>query len=80
MPLVVPGIMNKPKDSQQEWLTKLMGKKISDTYDENVSPLKVCAEARCSLILQSFAKKDLPEAHRVVKDGDFTTQDMKPDR
>jgi Peptidase inhibitor I78 family len=28
----------------------------------------------------SFAKKDLPEKHRVVGEGDMVTMDHKPDR
>ncbi|KAF2667870.1 hypothetical protein BT63DRAFT_302804 [Microthyrium microscopicum] len=28
----------------------------------------------------TFAKKDLPEQHRVVKEGDMTTMDHNPDR
>jgi hypothetical protein len=30
--------------------------------------------------LQTFAKKDLPEKHRVVKEGDMMTMDHNPDR
>lgn len=29
---------------------------------------------------QTFAKKDLPESHRIVKEGDVTTLDHNPDR
>lgn len=32
------------------------------------------------LSIQSFAKKDLPQTHRVVKQGDMTTMDHNPDR
>jgi len=28
----------------------------------------------------TFAKKDLPQQHRVVKEGDMTTMDHNPDR
>ncbi|KAF1356926.1 hypothetical protein BDV97DRAFT_286776 [Delphinella strobiligena] len=28
----------------------------------------------------TFAKKDLPEQHRVIKEGDFSTADHNPDR
>jgi hypothetical protein len=28
----------------------------------------------------TFAKKDLPKEHRVVKDGDMLSMDHKPDR
>jgi len=33
-----------------------------------------------SKCLQTFAKKDLPEKHRVVKEGDMMTMDHNPDR
>ena len=29
---------------------------------------------------QCFAKQDLPESHRIVKPGDFTTMDYRPER
>jgi len=32
------------------------------------------------LPIQSFAKKDLPESHRVLKPGDMKTMDHNPDR
>jgi hypothetical protein len=38
MPLVVPGITTKGGESlEQEWATKLMGKKIGEKHDEVVS-------------------------------------------
>jgi hypothetical protein len=30
--------------------------------------------------LQTFAKTDLPKEHRVLKEGDMSTMDHKPDR
>ncbi|KAG7006654.1 hypothetical protein G7Y79_00013g034260 [Physcia stellaris] len=32
MPLVVPGLMGGSQ--QEEWMTKLLGKKLSDSHDE----------------------------------------------
>ncbi|KAL2832082.1 peptidase inhibitor I78 family-domain-containing protein [Aspergillus cavernicola] len=63
MPLVVPGI-NNTSGSKDEWLNKLVGKKISD-YSSDAT---------------SFAKKDLPESHRIVKPGDAVTMDHRPER
>ncbi|EMD61380.1 hypothetical protein GGP41_004004 [Bipolaris sorokiniana] len=34
MPLVVPGIQSKDGNSKEEWMTKLMGKKIGEQHDE----------------------------------------------
>lgn len=36
MPLVVPGIQSKDGNSKEEWMTKLMGKKIGEQHDEVV--------------------------------------------
>ncbi|KAL4781023.1 hypothetical protein BJX76DRAFT_336404 [Aspergillus varians] len=65
MPLVVPGINNTSGGggSMDEWLNKLVGKKISETSNAT-----------------SFAKKDLPETHRILKPGDMKTMDHKPER
>lgn len=32
------------------------------------------------ILVQSFAKKDLPESHRVLKPNDMKTMDHKPER
>ncbi|PWY83213.1 hypothetical protein BO94DRAFT_625582 [Aspergillus sclerotioniger CBS 115572] len=64
MPLVVPGINSAPGPNQEEWLHKLAGKKITES-DSDVT---------------SFAKKDLPEGHRVIKPGDAVTMDFRPER
>ncbi|KAL1992353.1 hypothetical protein VTN49DRAFT_4385 [Thermomyces lanuginosus] len=70
MPLVVPGINaplsnNSNGNNRDEWLTKLVGKKLTDESTSNEL---------------FFAKKDLPASHRVVKPGDMTTMDFRPDR
>tara|TARA_R110002003_G_scaffold106_10_gene8775 strand:- start:5832 stop:6035 length:204 start_codon:yes stop_codon:yes gene_type:complete len=37
MPLVVPGLQSKDgKSSGDDWMSKLMGKKLGDTHDEIV--------------------------------------------
>lgn len=64
MPLVVPGLSSKGGEGKtNDWMNKLMGKKIGDSSDEI-----------------TFAKKDLPSEHRIVKEGDMMTADHKPDR
>ncbi|KAL2221306.1 peptidase inhibitor I78 family-domain-containing protein [Thermoascus aurantiacus ATCC 26904] len=63
MPLVVPGI-NSSMGDKEEWLNKLVGKKITElTTDAN-----------------SFARKDLPESHRIIRPGDMVTMDYRPER
>ncbi|KIW46429.1 uncharacterized protein PV06_02101 [Exophiala oligosperma] len=66
MPLVVPGINSKDSSSTDSWMTKLMGKKLSDSSSSDAS---------------SFAKKDLPQNHRIVDhEGGMMTMDHNPDR
>ncbi|KAH9870647.1 hypothetical protein IAQ61_006125 [Plenodomus lingam] len=36
MPLVVPGLQSKDGSSSEDWMGKLMGKKLGDTHDEVV--------------------------------------------
>ncbi|KAH8425813.1 uncharacterized protein LDX57_003557 [Aspergillus melleus] len=67
MPLVVPGLTNasaNDTDNKQEWLNKLAGKKISDSTSD----------------VNTFAKKDLPQSHRIIKPGDAMTMDYRQDR
>ncbi|MCJ1454667.1 hypothetical protein MMC28_005020 [Mycoblastus sanguinarius] len=66
MPLVVPSMMTSGGSSnqQEEWMSKLMGKKITDSTADATS----------------FAKQDLPKEHRVIEHGSMATQDHKPDR
>ncbi|KAH7114466.1 hypothetical protein B0J11DRAFT_541072 [Dendryphion nanum] len=64
MPLVVPGLQSKSgDDGQEDWLSKLAGKKIGEQHDE-----------------VTFAKKDLPSPHRVLKPDSMSTMDYKPER
>ncbi|KAL2817778.1 hypothetical protein BJX63DRAFT_429473 [Aspergillus granulosus] len=63
MPLVVPGITTSG-GKKDEWLNKLVGKKISESLSN-----ETC-----------FAKKDLPESHRIIRPGDFKTMDHRPER
>ncbi|KAF1837566.1 hypothetical protein BDW02DRAFT_118443 [Decorospora gaudefroyi] len=34
MPLVVPGLQSKDGNSSDDWMSKLMGKKLGDQHDE----------------------------------------------
>ncbi|KAK2838251.1 hypothetical protein FQN49_006470 [Arthroderma sp. PD_2] len=52
------------ENDKAAWAAKLMGKKITDTESN-----ETC-----------FAKKDLPEQHRVLKPGDMSTMDFNPER
>lgn len=66
MPLVVPGINSGDgNDQTQNWMQKLMGKKITETgrSDEN-----------------NFAKSELPQKHRVLSEDSMMTMDHNPER
>jgi hypothetical protein len=68
-------------DKNQDWMSKLAGKKIGDSSNETVCYSSRSPSASLDLItLQTFAKTDLPKSHRVVKEGDMMTQDHNPDR
>ena len=62
MPLVVPGITGGAKNN--DWMTKLMGKKLTDSTSDH----------------SSFSKKELPTNHRVVEGDSMMTMDHNPDR
>ncbi|KAE8346740.1 hypothetical protein BDV24DRAFT_158371 [Aspergillus arachidicola] len=49
---------------KNEWLNKLAGKTITEGTSD----------------VTSFAKKDLPQSHRIVKPGDMMTMDYRPER
>ncbi|KAL8815885.1 MAG: hypothetical protein Q9223_005024 [Gallowayella weberi] len=68
MPLIVPGLSpasTSADTAQQEWMTKLMGKKITDSGSSNNL---------------AFAKTELPKEHRIVEPGAMLSQDHNPDR
>ncbi|KAH8765380.1 hypothetical protein F5883DRAFT_556853 [Diaporthe sp. PMI_573] len=65
MPLVVPGVTSQPDNKTEEWSNKLVGKKI--TEDETSNEV-------------NFAKRELPEGHRVIPPGAMVTKDWRPDR
>jgi len=65
MPLVVPGINSNSGNDSQSWMQQLAGKKITDTGSSNET---------------NFAKKDLPQNHRVVGEDSMMTMDHQPDR
>lgn len=65
MPLVVPGINSNDGNDTQSWMQKLAGKKITETGSTDNN---------------NFAKKELPEKHRVLDEGSVWTMDHQPDR
>ncbi|KIH92910.1 hypothetical protein SPBR_03363 [Sporothrix brasiliensis 5110] len=66
MPLVVPGVTanNLGDNKTQEWMSKLLGKTLTDG-DSNET---------------AFSKKDLPKNARVIPHGATATNDVSPDR
>ncbi|KAB8077424.1 hypothetical protein BDV29DRAFT_168390 [Aspergillus leporis] len=56
--------VNNVKGDKNEWLNKLAGKTITEETSD----------------VTSFAKRDLPEPHRILNPGDMKTMDHKPDR
>ncbi|KAM0696960.1 hypothetical protein Q7P36_003031 [Cladosporium allicinum] len=76
MPLVVPGLTNNSSenDKTNNWMNQLMGKKIGDTSNETLR-VKIADSHG-----QTFAKTELPKEHRVIREGDMSTMDHKPDR
>ncbi|KAK5167942.1 uncharacterized protein LTR77_006509 [Saxophila tyrrhenica] len=65
MPLVVPGLMSK--DGGEDKTSKWMNDLAGKKIGESSNET-------------TFAKKDLPQEHRIVKEGDMMTMDHKPDR
>ncbi|KAI9928746.1 hypothetical protein ASPWEDRAFT_168717 [Aspergillus wentii DTO 134E9] len=64
MPLVVPGIQNTTGGDKNEWLNKLVGKKITESTHD----------------VESFAKTDLPKSHRILRPGSPMTFDYRVER
>ncbi|CAM1507463.1 Fc.00g071040.m01.CDS01 [Cosmosporella sp. VM-42] len=64
MPLVVPGINSTGGDKNEEWMNKLVGKKISDEESSETV----------------FCKRDLPEETRIIEPGTMVTKDFKENR
>lgn len=63
MPLIVPGITGGA-DQNSDWMTKLMGKKLTDSTSDHAS----------------VSKKDLPANHRVIEGDSMMTMDHNPNR
>ncbi|QSS49224.1 peptidase inhibitor I78 family protein, nitrosative stress-induced transcript [Histoplasma capsulatum var. duboisii H88] len=64
-PVNMPLVVPDVSDNERaSWEAKLLGKKLTDSTSNNVS----------------FAMKDLPAVHRVIKPGMAMTMDYKPDR
>ena len=84
MPLVVPGLMGGSDNSNQldEWMNKLMGKKLTEGSSDATVRLKpyLSKRPRTLINVKSFAKQDLPKEHRVLEPGAMTTQDYNPNR
>jgi hypothetical protein len=85
MPLVVPGITsNGSGDKNEEWMNKLVGKKISETEPSNetvrVPDLDDRPERDSNAWCQTFCKTDLPKTTRVIEPGSIVTKDYNPDR
>jgi hypothetical protein len=64
MPLVVPGITSKHGDSKTSDWVNKLTGKKIGNTSDEVT----------------FAKKDLPSEHRIIKEGDVVTVDHNPDR
>ncbi|KAI0581191.1 Inhibitor-I78 domain containing protein [Pyrenophora tritici-repentis] len=77
MPLVVPGLQST--DGKEDWMTKLMGKKLGDQHDEMRSQIGSYSKAN-TYAEKTFAKTDLPKEHRIVKPDSMSTMDHKPER
>ncbi|PSR79288.1 translation machinery-associated protein 20 [Coniella lustricola] len=73
MPLVVPGVTNQSGDKTEQWTNKLVGKQLHDGHESNET-------TDLDNHLQLFAKKELPESHRVIQPGQMVTKDFNPDR
>ncbi|KAJ5740779.1 hypothetical protein N7493_000651 [Penicillium malachiteum] len=56
--------INSTMGDKSEWVNKLMGKKISDSSTNETM----------------FAKKDLPESHRILEHDAMKTMDHQPNR
>ncbi|KAK4959358.1 hypothetical protein LTR10_004162 [Elasticomyces elasticus] len=81
MPLI-PGLTNTGGDDKTtSWVNKLTGKKIGDSSNETVRFLRcIVTIGVANACQQTFAKTELPKEHRIIKEGDMSTMDHKPDR
>lgn len=88
MPLVVPGVTNQSGDKTEEWMNKLAGKQLHDGDETNETVslprdqamLELQDQDGLTALLQLFAKKELPEKHRVIQPGQMVTKDFVEDR
>lgn len=81
MPLVVPGLSSNTADQSQNWMSKLAGKTIGTDHSEQVRQCRgILTDTETDWRAQSFAKGDLPDNHRVVKEGDMSTMDHDSQR
>ncbi|KAJ5281292.1 hypothetical protein N7478_006664 [Penicillium angulare] len=56
--------INSSMGDKSEWVNKLMGKKLSDSASNETA----------------FAKKDLPESHRILEHDSMATADHQDNR
>ncbi|KAF2722825.1 hypothetical protein K431DRAFT_221192 [Polychaeton citri CBS 116435] len=66
MPLVVPGLSSNSGDGNDQ----------TSHWMTQLMGKKIGDDSNET----TFAKKELPQNHRVVKEGDMMTMDFKPDR
>ncbi|EUC50210.1 hypothetical protein COCMIDRAFT_82678 [Bipolaris oryzae ATCC 44560] len=77
MPLVVPGIQSKDGNSKEEWMTKLMGKKIGEQHDEVTFAKTDLPEKHRVLGPDSMKTMDFnPDRLNVHVDEDGTVKDI----
>ncbi|EMD91755.1 hypothetical protein COCC4DRAFT_187825 [Bipolaris maydis ATCC 48331] len=77
MPLVVPGIQSKDGNSKEEWMTKLMGKKIGEKHDEVTFAKTDLPEQHRVLRPDSMKTMDFkPDRLNVHVDEDGTVKDV----
>ncbi|KAM0722899.1 hypothetical protein Q7P37_001097 [Cladosporium fusiforme] len=66
MPLVVPGLTSNSGDSND----------LTTQWTNSLMGKKLGDSSNET----TFAKSDLPKEHRVIKEGDMSTMDHKPER
>ncbi|KAF2866779.1 hypothetical protein BDV95DRAFT_631581 [Massariosphaeria phaeospora] len=78
MPLVVPGIQSNSGSSNNDWMTKLMGKKLGDSHDEITFAKEDLPKEHRVLRPDSMKTMDhKPERMNIHVDDDGTVKDIK---
>ncbi|KZZ97223.1 Proteinase inhibitor I78 [Ascosphaera apis ARSEF 7405] len=60
----MPLVIPQTDDPKVDWRLRLLGKKLTESEGE----------------ASTFSVKDLPDCHRIILPGMFTTMDNNPDR